>query len=104
MPGCRGGSRFVEGCLLEKVDWFIGFLVSGFLGFKVSRLFGFTVCWFQSFKVSKIYLMFRWKILVPYYKMSISYCSIDVGPILKISKNLLNGSTGGARFSKKSNS
>ena len=88
--------------LLEEVVYFGGSLVSRLLGFKVSWFLDFAVakCIDAELKVSKIHLMFRRKTLVPYYQMSISCCLLDIGPISKILKNLLDGSTGfvGARL------
>ena len=66
-PGCRGGSRYVEGCrgfpYLKKcigflvswllASWFIGFLVCWFLGFLVSWFLGFRGSWFLGFKIQK---------------------------------------------------
>ena len=84
--GCRGGRRYVEGG-----SWLLGFLVSKFLCFRVSS---FLVSWcqmvskFLGFKVSKI------------YQMLISCFQEKIGPISKIFKILLDGSTGfvGARL------
>ena len=69
--GVRGGSRYVEGCwrfpclrkpigflvfwffgFLALVSWFLGFLVSWFLGLKGLGVLGFMVSWFQSFLAS----------------------------------------------------
>ena len=85
--GCKGGSRYVEGCwglLYLKMEKCFGFLV---LGFLVSC---FLVYWFIGFKVSKI------------YQISISCFLIDIDHISKLFKILLNGSAGffGATFSK----
>ena len=65
------------GFLVSKFLGFLSFLFSLFLGFLVSWLLGslvpwflrFLVSWFQSFKI--IYLMFCWKILIPYYPIPI---------------------------------
>ena len=65
------------------VPWVQRFLVSKFQRFLASWLKNVKVHWFQS---CKIYLMCCWKILVPYYHVSISCFQEDIGPISKISR------------------
>ena len=48
--GCRGGGRYVEGCLAFPYLKNLGFLVSKFLGFLVSK---FRSCNMSKFTVSK---------------------------------------------------
>ena len=60
--GCRGGSRYVEGCWgfpFVKIKTFLGFsgswfLVSWFIGFKVSWFLGVKVYWDLGFIFSEI--------------------------------------------------
>ena len=76
--GCRGGSRYVEGCWglpHLKIKMLLGFLV---FGFSVSKLLGFKVIWFLGFNISKLqpshftkcpFHVFR-KILIPNSRFS----------------------------------
>ena len=81
-------------CFCLLVSWFLTFfvLVSKFLGF---RCFCFFASKLLSSKVSKFQ-----KTLVLYYHMSMSCFLEDTGPISKVFKNLLDGSSGfpGARL------
>ena len=68
----------------ESVSWFLGFwfLGFGFLGFVVSEFLGFKDSWFLGSKVSKI------------CQMSISCFLEEIDPISKISKIILDRSSG----------
>ena len=93
--GCRGGSRYLEGCW-DSLTWkwkglrFLGFLVSRILGFRVAWFLGFEVSWFQSFKDS----------MIPYYQIPSSCFLIDIDLTSKIFRMSLDGSSGlsGARL------
>ena len=103
--GCRGGSRYVEGCwrfhylksvLVSwfQVSWFLGFRFIVFLfpaflvpWFKLFWLLGFTISQFRRFN-DPIFRNFNFIFL------------IDIDLISKIFKTLLDGSSGlfGARL------
>ena len=82
------------------VSKFIGFLASKFLGFKVSRLRSFLVSKFLGFKVSwllgfKVSKFQSFKVsMIPYYQNLISCFLKEIDPISKLFKNLLDGSSG----------
>ena len=96
-----------------KDSWFLGFLVSWFLGFLVSWFlgvwflgfvfFGFLVSWFMAswflgFEVSKFQrfeiIQCFWRMLVPYYQISMSCFLVDDDLISKLFKIVLDGSSG----------
>ena len=104
-PGCRGGSRYVEGgqglpYLKKLIGWVVSWflvslclvcclLVSWFERFLVSW---FLDCWFLGLKASRSPPQCFWKILVPYYQMFIS-CFIEIDIISEIFKKLLDRSS-----------
>ena len=92
--GCRGGSRCVEVCCgFPYLNIKKGFLVSWLFG---SLVFGFLVSWFEKT------LMFSKDIcdMLPNFNFMIL---IDIDPISKIFKIVLDGSSGllGARLFQK---
>ena len=121
-PGCRGGSRYVEGCqgfpYLKSFlvswflgFWFLGFLVSWLLGFLVYwclgvlvlwfcgfMVYGFMVLWFCFFVILWFYgfivLWFCDFMVFKNYKISIPCVQEGIHPISKVSKILLDGSSG----------
>ena len=91
LVGCRGGSRYVEGCLgfpYLKIKKFLGLLVFGLL---VVRLLGFLVL------KSPLNIFKRY---VTYAQMSNSCFFIEIDLISRILKMSLDGSSGffGARL------
>ena len=70
--------------LLEKVYWFLGFLVPKIIGFLFQRFLGFLVSNFQSFKDS----------MSPYYPLSISCVLEDLDLTSKSFKTVSDGSSG----------
>ena len=78
---CRGVGEFSH----LKIEKFVGLSASWRLSFLVPKL--------QGFKVSKICTMFRWRILIQYYQISISCFLEDIDLIFKIFKKLLDESS-----------
>ena len=81
---------------IKKISKLLGFLVScflvcWFLGFKVSKFLGFAACWFLGFQVSKF---LRFKSLILYYQIVIAGFLEDINPICRVSKEVLDGSSG----------
>ena len=88
-----GGDYFACKVYCFRSFLVLGKCVSGFLRVMVSWFLGFLVSKFLIVKDSKIPSCFR-KILVPYYRISISFFLVDIGLISKIFKILLDGSSG----------
>ena len=78
--GCRGGSRYVEGC-------------PGFSYLQIKKLLVLLVSWLLGFKISFMFLCFQ-KRFVTWHQVSISCFLMDIDLISKILKILLDGPSG----------
>ena len=95
------------GFFVFVVSWLLGFLVSMILGVVVPKFFSFLVSKCLGFRNSRLLgleaskiqkiTQSAWKTLVPYYQTTISCYLVDIDPISKIFKHLLNGSGGISR-------
>ena len=84
---CKCGSRNVVGWEIPVIDNHKTKIQQPkFQCFKCSNLQGDKASNIQSFEVSKVYFMFRWKILIPYYQLPISCFLEDIDPTFTILK------------------